>query len=576
MEFDGFCFLRSAGSHYDGPMEATRVRVLVTAFAAVPGCNQHAAALLAMAQGLRADIDLVTLKIPNLAHQSRVGETRLFRVPASGTRREQGEAFARAVKRQAVAEAYDIVHARGPIGGAALLDSFAEEPPVFVYEATSFEDTDCSSWQRAHQRCLEAADLVLVSTDAAARRLGEDGHAGKVAVVPPAINLDAYDWWPSAHQDTLRLLYLGGFEANRDLETMLDGIAEASRRFPVRALLAGEPQMSRRVALQQKLRDRGLHRHVEVRGEPRAEAIPSLIAGCDVALVPAGDHARFFEHGDLPAPLLEHLACCRPVIATATPAIREFLGDEEQAILVPPADAEALADAIVAIATDRSTAERLAAQGYEHVRQRFSAAARRRRIAEVYELLMPGSQSYDAWREAFDEDGSGSISLPDAPDAPDPETNPSHQRRAKEELPPSITRVDTSPRVPAKASSDTTYSFVRQEGLAGEEIPSGDTNVGDAKPKTSPGDVMVELSPTDLLTEPARKSKKTQRSLPAAWAREEKTSERPSVPSDFPGAPSSTKDSEAPAPPDPPGLGVLESPFGAPPTLPSPPRDERS
>ena len=40
---------------------------------------------------------------------------------------------------------------------------------------------------------------------------------------------------------------------------------------------------------------------------------------------------------------------------------------------------------------------RLVNAAYPRVRDQFSSGARRRRIAELYEMLVPGSQQFDAW-----------------------------------------------------------------------------------------------------------------------------------------------------------------------------------
>jgi hypothetical protein len=156
----------------------------------------------------------------------------------------------------------------------------------------------------------------------------------------------------------------------------------------------------------------GLERLVSVRGEPRAVALPSLIAACDLAVVTASTTPRFQELGDLPEPLLEYLACRRPVVAAGVPAVSEVVRDEEEGLIYLPGDEISLADAIVSVSTDAELRAHLVEGAYARVRARFSGAARRRRLAEVYEMLAPGSQSYDAWGEAFEHDGSAEFAAP--------------------------------------------------------------------------------------------------------------------------------------------------------------------
>jgi hypothetical protein len=151
----------------------------------------------------------------------------------------------------------------------------------------------------------------------------------------------------------------------------------------------------------------GLKSVVEVRGEPAQ--IAAVIAGADVCIAPASEAPRFQVLGDLPQPLLEYLACHRPVVAAGVPGVAEVLRDEQEGLLYPPGDEAALAEAVLEMLRDAALAERLTEQGYRRVRELFSSGARRRRISEVYERLMPGSQGTDPWEDGFGEDETGEL-----------------------------------------------------------------------------------------------------------------------------------------------------------------------
>jgi hypothetical protein len=151
---------------------------------------------------------------------------------------------------------------------------------------------------------------------------------------------------------------------------------------------------------------------VEVRGEPPPRTLPQIIAGADLCLAPASEAPRFQSLGDLPQPLLEYLACHRPVIAAGVPGVSDALRDEQEGLLYPPGDEAALADAILEMLRDNALRERTTEAGYRRVREIFSSGARRRRIAEIYERLAPGSQVADAWAESFEDAETGSVEVP--------------------------------------------------------------------------------------------------------------------------------------------------------------------
>lgn len=394
-------------------MEGTRIRVLVAAFANVPGSSPHAAALMAMIASVRADIDMVTVKTETSSHVERIGDARMFRVPVGDQGPlEQRIVFDRAVGRQLEAERYDVVHVRGPFEGALAADRKSTYGFQLVYEMGTFPDEQLGAemekrWGEAHERCLEAADLVLVPTEAARRGVSERVPPERVVVLPPGVDVGAYDWRPGAQATVPRLLYLGAFTADRDVATVLGAVKRVSATRQVRALIAGETNRGRRERVRQMVEAFGLKGIVEVRGEPAA--IAAVIAGADVCIAPASEAPRFQVLGDLPQPLLEYLACHRPVVAAGVPGVAEVLRDEQEGLLYPPGDEAALAEAILEMLRDASLAERLTEQGYRRVRELFSSGARRRRIADVYERLVPGSQATDPWEDGFGEDETGEL-----------------------------------------------------------------------------------------------------------------------------------------------------------------------
>jgi colanic acid/amylovoran biosynthesis glycosyltransferase len=76
------------------------------------------------------------------------------------------------------------------------------------------------------------------------------------------------------------------------------------------------------------------------------------------------------EHEGIPVSLLEAMSAGVPVIATSTGAIPELL-DGEAGVLVPPADAEALATALARLQAEPTLRERIGSKGRERVHQAF-------------------------------------------------------------------------------------------------------------------------------------------------------------------------------------------------------------
>ena len=112
------------------------------------------------------------------------------------------------------------------------------------------------------------------------------------------------------------------------------------------------------------------------------ERIVELYAECELACVPS-----LYEGFSLPA--IEAMACGATLLATTGGAIPEVVGtDGDTARLVPPADAGALAQAIVELLDDPDERARLAAGGRERVFEKLTWKACAEGTAAVYEKVL--------------------------------------------------------------------------------------------------------------------------------------------------------------------------------------------
>lgn len=109
--------------------------------------------------------------------------------------------------------------------------------------------------------------------------------------------------------------------------------------------------------------------------------VPALLAMADVAALPS-----WYREG-VPRFLLEALAMARPVITTDHPGCRATVASGENGYLVPVRDADALADATLALALDPAARRRMGRRSRERALARFDERDVTRRVLdEVYEL----------------------------------------------------------------------------------------------------------------------------------------------------------------------------------------------
>ena len=189
------------------------------------------------------------------------------------------------------------------------------------------------------------ADLVLADTweHAAfyAARFGVERR--RLAVVPvgamPAPQATGAARTLAAEEPLVVFQY-GKWSPLHGAQTVLEA-AERLRERPVHFVLAGEGQLS--AALRAEIARRRLD-NVEWLGMLDADELRARTLAADVCLGVFGSSGK--ARRVVPTKVHEALACGRPVVTADTAATREVLQDGVDAVLVPVADAGALAVAI--------------------------------------------------------------------------------------------------------------------------------------------------------------------------------------------------------------------------------------
>jgi len=90
----------------------------------------------------------------------------------------------------------------------------------------------------------------------------------------------------------------------------------------------------------------------------------------------------------LPRSLLEAGAMGRPLVATDVPGCREIARAGVNALLVPPDNAQALADAISRLAADQALRAEFGAASRVLVEREFSSARIGREVIDLYSRLL--------------------------------------------------------------------------------------------------------------------------------------------------------------------------------------------
>jgi glycosyltransferase involved in cell wall biosynthesis len=220
------------------------------------------------------------------------------------------------------------------------------------------------------------ADLVVADTEQNARYFAERFSLPRerTAVCLVGAEDDVFrPGWQSP--GTFEVLYVGKLIPLHGLETILDA-ARLLPDVPFRIVGSGQ--------LDSLLDDRPAN----VNWVPwiEYEQLPEAIqaAGCALGIFGTSDKAARV----IPNKAFQALACGTPLVTADTPAARELLTDGENAVLVPPADATALAAAIRRLAGDPALARRLGCAGRATYEARASEEVLGAQWRELLESLL--------------------------------------------------------------------------------------------------------------------------------------------------------------------------------------------
>jgi glycosyltransferase involved in cell wall biosynthesis len=198
---------------------------------------------------------------------------------------------------------------------------------------------------------FRAATLVVADTGAHAAYFRESFDLPSERVEVALVGAEDALFRPGTNgPGPFHVLFVGKLIPLHGLETIL---AAAARVPDIPFLVAGDGQLA------PLLSDR----------PPNVEHVPWIAyeslpeayrrAGCALGIFGTGEKAARV----IPNKVFQALATARPVITADTPGARELLRNDVDALLVPPGDASALAEAIRRVAHEEGLAARLASAG---------------------------------------------------------------------------------------------------------------------------------------------------------------------------------------------------------------------
>jgi glycosyltransferase involved in cell wall biosynthesis len=262
--------------------------------------------------------------------------------------------------------------------GYVLVASWVWRRPVVLHvHGSSFDEfvTDASLPVTTLQRVVfRAADRVVVLSDYWRDVLAEHVDPAKLVVLPNAVDPGRYD--PNFDADPARLVYVSALVDRKGIRELVTAVEAALERVdrPFEVDVAGSGT-HRELVADVASRVPAVSYHGYVSEQRKRE----LLSEGSIYVLPT-------RAENLPIAMLEGMAGGNAVVSTPVGGIPNVVGDDN-GVLVPPGDADALADAIVELLSDPDRIERLARNNRTVVEREHSWEAAVADLESLYRRL---------------------------------------------------------------------------------------------------------------------------------------------------------------------------------------------
>jgi glycosyltransferase involved in cell wall biosynthesis len=217
---------------------------------------------------------------------------------------------------------------------------------------------------------LRRSDLTITYSSAIDRHMAANGVVHR-AIVPLFSTVPAAQG--SGHEGRRRVLFAGRLVRPKGVDVLLRAAGEVEAEF----VICGEGKQLE--ALRRLARRLGVHDRVTFTGWLGAEQLARELAEASVVAIPSLWPEPFGMVG------IEAFAAGRPVVASATGGVEDWLEDGRSGLCVPAGDVRALAAALSQLLADPARQREMGAAGRIAVGERFTEERHVAALLDAYE-----------------------------------------------------------------------------------------------------------------------------------------------------------------------------------------------
>jgi glycosyltransferase involved in cell wall biosynthesis len=207
-----------------------------------------------------------------------------------------------------------------------------------------------------------------------------------IAVIPFGIDLNIFKPMKVHHvfkEDTIVVGTIKSLEKKYGLEYLIDAFAILQKRikdYSLKLLIVGKGSLD--LKLKARVKDIGIESETVFTGFIQPVEIPFYHNMLTISVFPSIDNSESFG-----VAAVEAMACEKPVVVSNVGGLPEVVEDNVTGLLVPPANAEKLADAIEILVKNEQMRIKLGKQGRQRVEKLYNWEDNLNSMIRIYEEM---------------------------------------------------------------------------------------------------------------------------------------------------------------------------------------------
>lgn len=267
---------------------------------------------------------------------------------------------------------------------ATLAARMAKRKPIVIRTRHLSTPISKNIWSRLIYDLIP--DAVITTGEEIRRQMilenNFDGH--KIFSIPTGVDLDQFDpekIKPSLLGKGLMVGMIGVLRSWKGHRYFLKAVPLILEKIPeAQFYIVGDgPQLS---SIKQTIEKLKLQDKVFLLGH--REDIAEILVSLDIIVHPS------YGHEGVPQTILQALAMRKPVVATQVGSISEVVIEGQTGLLIPPRDAEKIAQGVIEIYKNSELRQRLINNGREFVKKKYAYKIMLDRLEDLYGDLLSG------------------------------------------------------------------------------------------------------------------------------------------------------------------------------------------